>query len=411
MKYKIRQFSIAYGKEKARKRSTEEKDLENTLKELETLRDSIQENERRETELNNEILETRRKLQEISDYKTNGLILRSHCQWYEKGEKSNEYFLRLESRNKIKKNIKKLKRSDNTCTVDPTEILSMQSTFYKELYASKTKRSREETHMYLEGIKTPTLTEEEKIQCEGLLTVQECQETIKSFKKNKTPGNDGLPIEFYIKFWPIFGQLLVDSFNAGYIKGEMSVSQRQAVITLLDKGKDRTLLKNWRPISLLNVDYKIVTKTIANRFIKYLPKLIHPNQVGYVKNRNITDNIRTIIDLMEYLKADNLPGILINIDFEKAFDSVDWTFLKLVLSKFNFGDSLIKWIDMFYTNISSCIMNNGLTSSYFQLHRGVRQGDPLSPYLFILCAEILASSIRQNQQIKGIPLETDELKL
>lgn len=143
----------------------------------------------------------------------------------------------------------------------------------------------------------------------------------------------------------------------------------------------------------------------------HLPKLIHPNQVGYVKNRNITDNIRTVIDLMEYLKDEDLPGILINIDFEKAFDLVDWTFLRSVLGKFNFGDSMIKWIQTFYTNITSCTINNRVTSRYFPVERGVRQGDPLSPYLFILCEEILACNIRQNENIEGIQLDHRQLKL
>ena len=367
IKYKIREFSIAYGKRKASRISTEEKELENKLKELESLHDSTRDNRAKEVELQNNISETRSKLQEISDYKTNGLIIRSHCQWYEKGEKSNDYFLRLENRNKIKKNIKKLKRANNSYTVDPQKILSMQASFYEDLYASKSNKCPEQINRYLDDINTPSLTEDEKVQCEGLLTVQECGQTIKSFKKNKTPGNDGLPIEFYAKFWPLFGILVVESFNAGHMKGEMTTSQRQAVITLLDKGKDRTLLKNWRPISLLNVDYKIATKTIANRLIKYLPKLIHSNQVGYVKNRIITDNIRTIIDLMEFLKNGNLSGILINIDFEKAFDSVDWTFLKSVLNKFNIGESFIRWFEVFYSNISSCVINNGFTSNYFNV--------------------------------------------
>ena len=101
--------------------------------------------------------------------------------------------------------------------------------------------------------------------------------------KNKSPGNDGLTIEFYIFFWGEIGQLLIDSYNESFGKGILSASQKQAVITLLQKnGKDRLFLQNWRPISLLNVDYKILTKVITKRIKNVLPSIIHENQSGFV---------------------------------------------------------------------------------------------------------------------------------
>ena len=123
-----------------------------------------------------------------------------------------------------------------------------------------------------------------------------------SFALNKTPGNDGLPTEFYQTFWNAVGELLVESFNESFIKGEMSPSQRQAVITLIEKkDQDRCDLKNWRPISLLNVDAKIASKVIAERLKRVLPNLIHENQSGYVPGRSICENICSILDIMEFV--------------------------------------------------------------------------------------------------------------
>lgn len=150
---------------------------------------------------------------------------------------------------------------------------------------------------------------------------------------------------------------------------------------------------------------------MANRCNKYLAKLIHENQVGFIKGRNITDNIRSVSDILQYLKDNDLPGILLNIDFEKAFDSVDWKFMLFALEKFNFGPSFVKWVKTIYNNISSCVKNNSHTSTYFEVKRGVRQGDPLSPYLFILIVETMANKIRQEKLIEGIQIKQYETKV
>ena len=204
---------------------------------------------------------------------------------------------------------------------------------------------------------------------------------------------------------------LINSFKSAFELGELSTSQKQTVITLLDKGKDRTLIKNWRPISLLNTDYKIASKSIANRFKQFLPKLIHHNQTGYIENRNIQENLRAVSDMLYYTKEHNIPGIMISLDFKKAFDSLEHNFLNIVLKKFNFGISFCRWIETFYNNISSCILNDGSTSRYVNIERGVRQGDPLSPYLFILSLEMLAIQIRQASSISGFKTEKEEIKL
>ena len=233
-----------------------------------------------------------------------------------------------------------------------------------------------------------------------------------TFPKNKTPGNDGLSIEFYQAFWPLVGTLLVDSLNYAFEFGELSNTQKQAIITLIEKkGKDKRLVKNWRPISLINVDAKIASKVLAKRMEKVLPTIIHPDQNAFVKGRSIFDAVRTIDDLVEYTKQKGVSGILVPIDFEKAFDTLNFNFLIRTLHKFNFGPSFIQWIRVLYSNVSSCVLNNGFSTGPFPLKRGVRQGDPLSPYLFIIALETLAIKIRSDDSIKGFKIGGEITKL
>ena len=147
--------------------------------------------------------------------------------------------------------------------------------------------------------------------------------------------------------------------------------------TIEKSGKDRTLLENWRPISLVIVDTKIMSKVIAARVKKVLPSIIHYNQTGYVKDRFIGEAMRSIVDIMDFTDKENIPGSLLFIDFQKAFDSVEWEFLIESLKKFNFGRDFLQWMKTFYNIIQSCFINNGVSSNFFTLESGVRQSDLL----------------------------------
>ena len=231
-------------------------------------------------------------------------------------------------------------------------------------------------------------------------------------KSEKSPGLDGYTAEFYKFFWIDIGIFVLRSINYGYENGSLSVTQKQGVITCLPKqDKDRNYLKNWRPISLLNVVYKLASSVIANRMKTVLDSLIHEDQKGFISGRCISENIRLIYDVLFETKNQELPGLILSIDFEKAFDTVSWEFIERVLQYFNFGPSLISWIKLFQTGSESCIIQNGFMSDFLNLKRGCRQGDPVSPYIFILCAEILGKMLRTNENVKGININRKELLL
>jgi len=177
--------------------------------------------------------------------------------------------------------------------------------------------------------------------------------------------------------------------------------------------KDKSLcyIKNWRPISLLNCAYKIAAKSIANRIKRTLPLVIVSDQTGFQKNRFIGENITLSNSILSYTDIEKIPGLLLFIDFEKAFDTLEWSLIENTLKYYNFGGSLVLWIKLFYTDISSSIQNNGWSSDFFNLGRGVPQGCPLSPYLFILCTEILGAAVRQDKLIRSIQISENEYKI
>ncbi len=171
------------------------------------------------------------------------------------------------------------------------------------------------------------------------------------------------------------------------------------------------LLKIWRPISLLNTDYKILAKLIANRLKTVLPLLINNDQTGYLKNRLIGENIRLLQDISFFTEQTHTTILFLSIDFEKAFNFLKWNFLLKILKLVNFGEKIIGYIKMMYNNIKSTVINNGSSGGYFKLERGVRQGCPLSAYLFIVTIEILANIIRYEKNIKGIKIDNKIIKL
>jgi exonuclease III len=408
IKYEIKKRSINYGAIKKKETNKEMYNIEKELNVYDKLADIL------DSSIVNENIEILKlKLQELQQIRTEGILLRAKARWVADGEKNTKYFFGLEKRNYLNKTINRLVDQNGTEIVDAQDILKTEKQYYETLYTEPPNyNTTDHEQLFFPSESEVKLTENEKNTCEGKISNTECKNVIKTFQNGKSPGTDGLPAEFYKIFWNDIGNLVTNAFNHAYGQGEMTTSQKQSIITLLPKkDKDTSSLSNWRPISLLNTDYKIMTKCIAVRLKTVLPSIIHKDQTGFMKNRYIGENIRLILEAIDHIEDNNLSGMLLSVDFEKAFDTVNWTFLNKTLDHFNFGMEFKRWINLFYTNITSCVINNGWSTGFFNLSRGVRQGCPISPYLFILCAEILAISLRTSNNITGIKVSDYESKL
>ena len=409
IKMDIRSATISYSVYKQKERTVYESNLKT---ELSRLQKEINDTNNTD-DIIQHMLGIENQLKSIENEKINGIIMRSKIKWSEEGEKNTSFFLNLEKNNYINKHITQLD-VNGTTIFEPKQILDEEKRYYETLYLDTLTEPELEHNMtqFLSAVIVPQLTQEQSMVCELQVDITECSKALKKLKNGKTPGIDGLPPEFYKFFWPSIKSHVVESINYSFTTGEMSVNQRLGIITLIPKkDKNRMLLKNWRPISLLTTDYKLITKMIATRLSQVLPSIINNDQTGYIKGRFIGENIRTISDIIEYCKIRKLTGILLLIDFEKAFDTVKWNYMYKVIKKFNFGPKFQKWVKLIYNNIKSTVMNNGYFSSYFTIHRGVRQGCPISAYLFLLIVETLGCYIRNCKTIKGISVQGKNIKI
>ncbi|PIK45416.1 reverse transcriptase [Apostichopus japonicus] len=219
---------------------------------------------------------------------------------------------------------------------------------------------------------------------------------------NKSPGSDGLPREFYLECWDFIGADLLELYNESWVRGSLCPSQRVAVVTLLHKKGDRRKPANKRPISLLNTDYKILSKAMSMRMSKALPDIINDHQTCAVKGRSIHHNLLMLRDIVAFISSRDMGGAIVSLDLEKAFDRVDHQYLFSVLEKFGFGPNFVRWARILYFDISSVLFINGFTTKSFPVKQGVRQGCALSPLLYIIFAESLARRIDSIDTIRGI---------
>ena len=209
------------------------------------------------------------------------------------------------------------------------------------------------------------LTENQTLKCEGPITESELLNALTSMDNDKSPGNDGITKEFYIKFWEVIKEPFFASIQQAFIVDELSTSQNQAIIKLIEKkDRDKRFIKNWRPISLLNVDMKLISKVLASQLKNVISTIVNENQVAYVNNRFISESGRLISDVLEITNSLDIEGLLMTVDIEKAFDSINHSFLMSVLKKLGLGNDFRKWIQILIKNLELCVINGSKTTPY-----------------------------------------------
>lgn len=310
-----------------------------------------------------------------------------------------------------------IRDSSGKTVSSPSEMGQVFRDFYQSLYnipaASSTDpplTTAETQALYIEQTALPTLDGETIEDLEAPISEDEVARAITSTPSGKSPGPDGFTPKFYKQFATLLTPFLTKVFNSISERSVFPPQTLEAHITLIPKpDKDLNVCANYRPISLIGVDLKVYAKILANRLQPLLPRLIHLDQVGFVSGREARDNTLKTLLIADYARAHNIPLCLLTVDAEKAFDRVDWQFLRLSLQQLGLGQNMISRIMSLYTSPSARIRLNGSLSPKFTIHNGTRQGCPLSPILYVIVMEHLAIALRNNPAIHGVrvgPLHT-----
>jgi hypothetical protein len=216
---------------------------------------------------------------------------------------------------------------------------------------------------------------------------------------------DGITAEMLQTCWEFMGPLCIAVVKSFWRTGKLTGQIIAAVIKLIYKGGERSTLKNWRPISLLNCPYKVVAKILATRLKELLPRLVQPQQTGFVHGRHIQDNILAVKLLQERSRKSKSPLAMLLLDFTKAYDLVDHHYLLAILAAMGFSPLFVNLVKGLITSSSAKVHFNGLFTGRFPLERGVKQGCPIAPLLFAISTQPLMLLLEQHLQaglIKGI---------
>ena len=340
-------------------------------------------------------------IQNYESERNKGIFIRSKTQYYEEFDRPTKFFFNLQKSNLQKSTIFELQKGGQVIS-DQSEILNECHSYYQELYTKQQTCPNSQQYL-LKNIKR-SLTQDQRFDLDKPLLQTELFKALTKMKPGKSPGIDGLPMEFYMVFWPEIKDDFYELVRECHEQMLMSKTMRTAIISLLFKKGNKKLLQNWRPVSLLCVDYKIIAAALSIRLKHKLRYLISHDQTCSIPTRSILSNLRLTRDIMSYARNKNLEGVILNLDQEKAFDRVDHEFLDKVMQKMNIGPYFRTWVKTFYAAITSHIANNGYLSATIFILRGVRQGCPLSALLYVIFAETLGEAVRCHPHITGFKI-------
>ena len=311
--------------------------------------------------------------------------------WLKDGDKNSKLFHLTTIICRKRNSIDAIKNDDGDWLIDKKEIKDHVLNKFHQLFTEEVPNFPPD----LELLINPVITDSDNECLCRIPTPEEIKALLFELNNPKAPGPGGLPALFYKRYWPTMGNTVIDAIQSFFRSGRLLKEVYNSLIVLIPKIKSSSSVNHFRPISLCITVYKTISKLIVSRIRPMLDKLISLAQLAFIPGRWIAENQLLVHEVLHSFKRKKVTwGFLaLKIDLQKAYDWVNWKFLQAVLVNFGFYETFIKWIMECVGSVSSSVLINGGKSKHFSPSRGLRQGDPLSPYLFILCQEVLSRII------------------
>ncbi|GKD15265.1 RNA-directed DNA polymerase, eukaryota [Tanacetum coccineum] len=336
----------------------------------------------------------------LSDARDN--MQKAKIQWAIEGDKNSKFFYGIINRKRVNLSIRGV-MVDGEWVDEPNRVKEeFRSHFAMRFQAPVVNRSK------LNFQFPKRLNSDQVAELENPITRDEIRKAVWGCGENKSPGPDGFTFDFFRKFWNIIGSDFCAAVEWFFDHSSFTRGCNSSFVSLIPKVQDPKFVNDYRPISLIGSLYKVVTKILATRLSLVISELISDVQTAFVPNRQILDGPFIINELLSWCKHKKQQAMVFKVDFAKAYDSVRWDYLDDVLRSFGFGFKWRSWINGSLVSGMASILINGSPTSEFQFHCGLKQGDPLAPYLFILIMESLHLSFSRVVDagiFKGIKID------
>ncbi|GJQ98498.1 putative RNA-directed DNA polymerase [Tanacetum coccineum] len=347
-------------------------------------------------------------IEKIDKFASMDIIQKAHVKWDIEGDENSKFFHGLINQKRRNQMINGIMVEGNWIT-NPCLIKDAFLQFYKRKF-----QAQDSQVMFSNLPHSHSLNCMDRETLERQVTLEEIKEAVWDCGSSKAPGPDGYSFAFVKKYWGTIQKDLYDFVNLFFASCVMPNGANSSFFTLIPKVNNPTLITDFRPISLIGIHYKIIAKILANRLSKVIDKIVSKEQSAFIAGRQILDGPVILSEIIEWYKKRKKKLLIFKVDFEKAFDSISWNYLIHILDSFGFGNKWCSWIKACLNSSRASILINGSPTSEFSIKRGLRQGDPLSPFLFILVMEGLHNAFEEavgNGLITGVNIKNSTINV